>query len=224
MDAKTIVAGGLVGGSVAFWYLSRASTSTLLAIVCLFMGAAVCAWTLARAPPQPQRVPEGEEGQAGLPIASASYAVKRFPGSGRLRHLRRHAELLAVAEDLAFVRKFDEARYTSLAVHLDAMAKVYTYMLGGRYHFSSFATFVDLRDACAEILYSLALVVPTALKHTYGIAPHETLRRRTSDFLALSRRMSDVLERYGRGQRERYVPPTLPRPAHDAALGPHRLP
>lgn len=233
---SSLVRGEIMGllllGAVVFYQLSHADTVTVLSLVVMAILAAASAVYLSHRTEQ-----EGRKGASVVQQQEASiegrreanvdpYQAARFPRQGRFKHLPRNPRLSAMAHDLLFVRKFDPARFGDLLLLLDKLQKHYVYILGGRYPPAVYlATFLDMRDAVLENLYSMYVVVPMTLKHTFGLMPHEVLRRNIALFTSLSRRMVHTLESYARHQEgDAFVLPSLPRPAHDPALAAHRLP
>ncbi len=145
-------------------------------------------------------------------IMSPNYPVKRANPNGKLRYLPKNAIFMDIVKDLRFVRIFDKARYGDLIVHLDKLQKVYMYILARRYSCEQhIPVFVDLRDQVSELLYSLYVIIPESLKHTYGLTPYNTIEKNITDFTAVTRRMLDILKSFCRDEGA-YYPEHLPRP------------
>lgn len=134
------------------------------------------------------RIETSYPGQRTLPVA--------FPKKG-FRFLRENADLVGIAQDLRFVRLFDQARYSDMLNLLDRLQKVYMYILAARYDPGSYiGTFMDLRDAVLEQLYSLVFVVPSTVTHIYGLNPSQVIKLNISRLTVVTRTMAEVLESY----------------------------
>jgi hypothetical protein len=127
---------------------------------------------------------------------SSNFIVSKFP---KLRFLPNNSQLMRIATDLRFVRIFDTARFGDLVLHMEKLQKVYMYILSGRYWPPSYiGTFTDLRTSVLEILYSLIHIIPSVLKHTYGLDPYDTIQKNIDEFTALSRKMLGILRAYAK--------------------------
>lgn len=187
--------------AVVFYYLRSAETNTLIAILIfavIGVGAYVHYYVVA--PPGGDR--RGLEDIKGrMEAVSTSFEVKKFPSDSKFKFIGNNAALQDIAKDLRFMRIFDKARYGDLLVHMDKLQKIYMYILADRYHPTThIPIFMDLRAAVLEILYGLVHVVPSVLKHTYGIDPYVVIQRNIDEFTSLSRKMATVLQAFCKDQ------------------------
>lgn len=203
-------------GGILYYQLSTSSMKTLMSILLMAMFVAVVFYyvfktnqkNVATKKQTEQQVVKSLEGRKEL--ASPAYPMKTF--NGKIKYLPKNAIFMDIVQDLRFIRVFDKARYGDLILHLDKLQKVYMYILARRYSCEQhIPVFVDLRDYVSELLYSLYVVVPEALKHTYGINPHNTIEKNVNEFTAVSRRMLEILKAFCKDEGV-YYPEMLPRP------------
>ncbi len=143
-------------------------------------------------------------------VVSTAYPVKQV--NRKLRYLPRNETFMDIVKDLRFIRVYDKARYGDLIVHLDKLQKIYMYILARRYSCEQhIPVFTDLRDQVSELLYSLYVIIPDAMKHTYGVQPHNIIEKNITEFTAITRRMLDILKSFCRDEGA-YYPEHLPRP------------
>jgi len=190
----------LIGGSLVFYQLSRASESTLLAILIMTVAAvAAYIWTQKQVVAQPQSKDQLSIDPRRIEVTSDNFNVATV-SKKNLTFLKENQSLLDILNNIRFIVIFDKARYEDLLIHMDKMQKVYMYILAGRYYPKSYvSTFVDLRDNIREMMYSSVLVVPTAFKYVYGIPdPLGVIHDNIDAFTALSRRMLYTLQSYSR--------------------------
>lgn len=129
-------------------------------------------------------------------IVATNYAIKSFK---QLRYLQENGDFKDIAMNLRFVRVFDKARFGDLLIHMDKLQKVYMYILAGRYNPETHICIVqDLRKATLEILYSLYIIIPRNLQHSYGIRPHQEIKRSIDNFNVATRKMLAVLFAFGK--------------------------
>lgn len=153
-------------------------------------------------------------------LVSPAYPVSKF--NGKLKYLPKNAVFVDIVKDLRFVRIFDKARYGDLIAHLDKLQKTYMYILAKRYTCEShIPSFMDLRDYVLELLYSLYVVVPESLRHTYGIQPHNVIEKNVTAFTAITREMLSIMKAFCKDEGA-YYPELLPRPYEPSRE--HRLP
>lgn len=194
----------LVAGVVAFHGLTRASATTLLATMLAAGGAYVAyqhlkAQTAAiqGASKDDRRFFDRECSDRKETNFDRHFAAA-FPRKG-LRYLWRNEGLVGIAKDVVIVRMFDRARYGDLLLLMDQLQKTYTYILDGRYRPDQYVpVFADLRQAIRENMYSMYVILPLRLKHTYGLNPQLTLQQNIDAFTRLSRTMLAVLKSYAR--------------------------
>jgi hypothetical protein len=180
--------------AVAFYHLRSAETNTLLAILVVL----ICAVAYYQYAPAPLAVKDtlSLDTADRKEAVSSNFIVSKFP---KLRFLPNNSQLMRIATDLRFVRIFDTARFGDLVLHMEKLQKVYMYILSGRYWPPSYiGTFTDLRTSVLEILYSLIHIIPSVLKHTYGLDPYDTIQKNIDEFTALSRKMLGILRAYAK--------------------------
>jgi len=197
-------------GCVAFYFMRSAQTEVLIGLVVVTLWAwialghlsekAKAAETSALAQFSFKKAIQERAAKNGgaNAVMSDVFEVGRIPRQG-LKYVGGNRELVDIINDLDFVNIFDKARYQDMIIHMDKLQKVYAYVLSQRTPVRmGVPVFVDLRDAVLEILYSMYLVVPTKLRHTYGIQPYDTLRNNVRRFHALSDRMLTILRNFSR--------------------------
>lgn len=202
-------------GAILYYQLSRSSVKSLLSMLLMVIFVGGVFYYVIRqvnadkktVQATSQQLQQSLEGRKEM--VSDAYPVKRV--NGKIRYLPKNAVFMDIVKDLRFLRVFDKARYGDLIVHLDKMQKVYMYILARRYSCQQHVPlFIDLRDYVSELLYSLYLIVPETLKHTYGLNPHNTIERNVTEFTAVSRRMLEILKGFCKDEGEHW-PENLPR-------------
>lgn len=155
---------------------------------------------------------------------SSIYAIKAFPKTG-LKYLRDNEDMFAIANNLLYLRVYDNARYQDMLLLMDRMLKVYVYTLVGRYACQHGHTlFVDMREMLRQKLYSFYVVLPMKTKHMYGLDPHGELARSIKVFTATTRRMIRVIENYARREcKAPYIDHTSPM-SYDPSAPDHMIP
>lgn len=206
----------VLAGGILYYQLSKSSVKVLLSIILMSIFTAAVFYYVMRTTKQSRATQQATNAQieksleGRKEIASPNYPVKRV--TAKLKYLPKNAVFMDIVQDLRFIRVFDKARYGDLIVHLDKLQKVYMYILARRYSCEQhIPVFVDLRDQVSELLYSLYVIIPETLKHTYGLAPHNTIEKNITDFTAVTRRMLDILKSFCRDEGA-YYPEHLPRP------------
>lgn len=207
-------------GGILYYQLSKSSIKTLLSLLLMAAFAGAVFYYVVRTTRKDRVTAQASDAKVGTSlegrkeIASASYPVKR--ASTKLKYLPRNAVFMDLLKDLRFVRIYDKARYGDLVIHLEKLQKVYMYILARRYSCEQhIPIFTDLRDQVSEILYSLYVIIPESMKHTYGVQPHNILEKNITEFTAITRRMLDILKSFCRDEGA-YYPEQLPRP-HEPA-------
>lgn len=216
----------IFAGGVLYYQLSSASMKTLVSMLLMTVFVAAVFYYVFRNRQKNVATKKATESQVAASLegrkelVSPAYPMKRF--NGKVKYLQKNAVFMDIVEDLRFIRIFDKARYGDLITHLDKLQKVYMYILARRYSCEQhIPVFVDVRDYVMELLYSLYVVVPETLKHTYGINPHNTVEHNISAFTAVTRRMLDILKAFCKDEGA-YYPESLPRPFEPAKE--HRMP
>jgi hypothetical protein len=149
-----------------------------------------------------------ERNEISNKIVSLSVAPKS------LKFVKRNDKLIGILTNLNFIKKFDKTRYSDILINSNELMKIYIYVLSGRYErISGITLFVDTRDLIIELLYSIIMIVPENMKHSYGFSPYEEIETSISDFIETSREMLEVLEKYCTiEQKEVYIPDTKYKP------------
>lgn len=197
--------------AVAFYHLRKSETNTLLAILITLIAAVAYYQLVPQAPVARDKLPLDVADRKEA--VSTNFMISKFP---KLRFLQNNSQLMRIANDLRFVRIFDTARFGDLVLHMEKLQKVYMYILSGRYYPPSYiSTFVDMRTSVLEILYGLVIIVPSVLKHTYGLDPYATIQRNIDEFTALSRKMLNVIQAYAK-DRGHMIPDTYFHPYEPA--------
>jgi len=130
-------------------------------------------------------------------IADTNFYIKNFPK--KLIYLKRNEEFMNIIFNIRFIKKFSKSRYSDLLLNLDKLMKIYIYILADRYNgYHYLPIFVDIRNNILELLYSLIIIIPAKLKHTYGFDSYTEITKSTEDFIAQSRNMIEVLEAYSK--------------------------
>lgn len=203
-------------GGILYYQLSTSSMKTLMSILLMAIFVAVVFYYVFKSTQKDvatktqteKQVVQSLEGRKEL--VSPSYPMKAF--RGKIKYLPKNAIFMEIVQDLRFIRIFDKARYGDLIVHLDKLQKVYMYILARRYSCEQhIPVFIDLRDYVSELLYSLYVIIPEALTHTYGINPHNTIENNINEFTGVTRRMLEILKAFCKDEGA-YYPEMLPRP------------
>ena len=133
------------------------------------------------------------------------FYTKSFPTN--LRYLKESQELMDIAMNVRFIRKFNKSRYGDLLMNMNSLMKVYIYILSERYSSDQIELFIDLRDNIIELMHSFIIIVPEYLKHTYGFNAYEEIDKSITDFTILSREKLEVLKKYSKIYLNRsYIP------------------
>lgn len=123
------------------------------------------------------------------------FLINKFPK--KVRFLKENKELMEIISNLRFTMKFSKTRYTDIILNANKLMKVYIYILSDRYDaVHHIPIFINIRDNIIELMYSLFMIVPSTLKHTYGLDPHTQIYRSIYDFMELSRKMLVILEKF----------------------------
>lgn len=152
------------------------------------------------------------------------YAIKAFPKTG-LKYLRDNEDMFAIANNLLYLRVYDNGRYQDMLLLMDRLLKVYVYTLVGRYPCQhGHSLFMDIRELLRQQMYSFYVVLPMKTKHMYGLDPHGELSRSIKTFTAMTRRMIRVIENYARREcKAPYIDTTSPM-SYDPRSPDHMIP
>lgn len=123
------------------------------------------------------------------------FYIDKFPKT--VKYLKENEDLMKIVTNLRFVIKFNKTRYSDIILNMNKIMKIYIYILSDRYDAVQYIPiFTDIRDNIIEIMYSLFIIIPPSLKHTYGLNPHTEIYRSVNDFMILSRNMLKILEKF----------------------------
>lgn len=125
-----------------------------------------------------------------------------------LKFLKKNEQLIKILTNINFVKKFDKTRYSDILLNANQLMKIYIYTLSQRYtSINGLTMFVDIRDNIIELLYSVVMIVPQNVKHSYGFEPYEEIDKTIEDFIGTSRKMLEILEKFSTiKQKELYIP------------------
>lgn len=131
-----------------------------------------------------------------------------------LKFLKKNEQLIKILTNINFVKKFDKTRYSDILLNANQLMKIYIYTLSQRYtSINGLTMFVDIRDNIIELLYSVVMIVPQNVKHSYGFEPYEEIDKTIEDFIGTSRKMLEILEKFSTiKQKELYIPDTKYKP------------
>lgn len=119
---------------------------------------------------------------------------RSFPKN--LKYLKQSDELMAIATNVRFVKKFNKSVYSDLLNNMNSMMKIYIYILSERYSYDQVQMFIDYRDNILELMYSFIILVPEYLKHTYGFNAYDEIYTSIDKFTIHSRTMMEVLDNF----------------------------
>lgn len=122
------------------------------------------------------------------------FFARSFPKN--LKYLKESQELMAIATNVRFVKKFNKSIYADLLNNMNSLMKIYIYILSERYSFDQIQLFMDIRDNILELMHSFIIIVPEYLKHTYGFNAYDEIHKSIDDFTTESRRMLEVLDNF----------------------------
>jgi hypothetical protein len=123
------------------------------------------------------------------------FYIDKFPK--KVKYLKENKTLMEIVTNLRFTTKFNKTRYTDIILNMNKLMKIYMYILADRYDTSQFIPiFIDIRENIVEIMYSLFMIIPTTLKHTYGLDPHQEIYNSIYNFNIESRRLLEILEKF----------------------------
>lgn len=131
-------------------------------------------------------------------IDTPTFPVSKFPLKG-FKYISKNQELVNLMYNLRIVRMFDRPRFQETILTIDHFQKVYVYILGKRKRpAAGVPLFHDLKNRVLSLLYSFYFVVPSQLKHVYGLNPHDRIKESIIEFTAISNKMNDVLRDFVR--------------------------
>lgn len=223
-DVRLMSATALLASAIIYNQLSRASNHTLLAIIVMAGIGGLMAYYINQQIRNNEKTATDRarlldrdgrpDGRLETSISGSRVFPSTFPKKG-FKYLTENSVLVDIAMDLRVLKMFDKARYADLLLLLDQLQKTYMYILAGRYHpISHIQTFMDIRDSCLEILYSLVFVLPSSFKHVYGVDPDSLANSVISTFTSATRTMADVLKSFAeKTTKMPHVPDVVQTPA-----------
>lgn len=134
------------------------------------------------------------------------FYIDKFPA--KLKFLKQNHELIKIVTNLRFTTKFSKTRYSDIILNMNKLMKIYIYILSDRYDAIQYIPlFVDIRDNIIELMYSLFMIVPSQLKHTYGLDPNTEIYKSIEDFMKYAETMLAIIEKYAIiHKKEVYIP------------------
>lgn len=101
--------------------------------------------------------------------------------------------------NINFTKKFDKEKYTNIILYMDKLMKIYMYILSDRYSIYIYMPiFIELRNKIIEIFYSLYVIIPQKLTHTYGFETYDEIKKSLNNFKIYSKEMITIIEKYGK--------------------------
>jgi len=140
------------------------------------------------------------------------FMLYKFPK--KMKYLKQNDDFLKIVENIRFIQKFSKSRYSDILLNMNLLMKIYIYILSDRYDPGVFIPqYIDTRDNILDLLYSLIMIVPSELKHTYNVDPHLEIQRSIDDFVVKSRDMLNIIEKFSKIQKKKeYIPDTSVKP------------
>lgn len=138
-------------------------------------------------------------------VIDKTFYNRKFPT--KLKYLKESPELMEIADNIRFIRKFSKSRYGDILLNMNSLMKIYIYILSNRYNVVQYIPlFIDIRDNILEILHSLIIIIPETLRHSYGFNPYDEIHKSIDMFTVVSREMLTKLEKYGSiHEKETYI-------------------
>lgn len=128
-------------------------------------------------------------------VNEKNFYIDKFPK--KLKFLKQNEALIKIITNLRFTIKFSKSRYSDIILNMNKLIKIYIYILSDRYDVVQYIPmFTDIKDNIVELLYSLFMIVPSGMKHTYGLDPHKEIYRSIEDFIEYSDSMLNIIEKY----------------------------
>lgn len=153
----------------------------------------------------------------------SNFYIDKFPIN--VKYLKENMQLIDIITNIRFIKKFNKTRYSDIILNANKMMKIYIYILSDRYDAVDYIPiFIDIRDNILQLMYSLILIVPEKLKHTYALDPYQEIYNSIDNFTSYSREMLQVLENYAKIHlKEVYIPDTTFK-AYDSQMTADRFP
>lgn len=155
-------------------------------------------------------------------VSGDLFMLYKFPK--KMKFLKLNEDFVKVVENIRFIRKFSKSRYSDILLNMNLLMKIYIYILSDRYEPDVFIPqYIDTRDNILDLLYSLIIIVPSELKHTYNVDPHLEIQRSIDDFVIKSREMLNIIEKFSKIQKKKeYIPDTVVKPYNE--IKPYNFP
>lgn len=136
------------------------------------------------------------------------FYIDKFPK--KCKYLKENDKLMNIIINIRFTKKFSNSRYSNIILNMNKLMKIYMYCLADRYDTVTYIPlFMDIRDNILEIMYSLIMIIPDKLKHTYGLDPYVEINKSITEFTTYSKEMLMTLENYARiSSKAPYIPET----------------
>jgi len=184
-----------------FYSLSKKQINVLVSIIIILLLSYVCYMYLSRISEDKDndvqyvknQIDKDIEGRSE--VSDRNFILNKFPK--QLKYLKQNQELMDIITNIRFVRKFSKSRYGDILLNLNSLMKIYIYILNRRYNTAEYIqSFSDIRDSIIELMYSLIIIVPDRLKHTYGLEVYQEIYTSIEKFTILSRNMMDILQKF----------------------------
>lgn len=136
------------------------------------------------------------------------FYLDKFPKN--CKYLKENQKLMDIVINIRFIKQFSKSRYSDIILNMNKLMKIYMYILSDRYDAVLYIPlFIDIRDNILELMYSLVMIVPEKLRHTYALNPQEEINKSIRDFTEYSKEMMQILENYAKIHHNvLYVPDT----------------
>jgi Ca2+/Na+ antiporter len=186
-----------------FYSLSKVQTNVLVSIIIIFLLSYVLYMYLSRISEDKDnnilyvknQIDKDIEGRAE--VSNRNFLFNKFPK--QLKYLKQNQELMDIGTNIRFVRKFSKSRYGDILLNMNSLMKIYIYILNRRYNTTEYIqSFSDIRDSIIEMMYSLIIIVPDRLKHTYGLDVYREIYTSIEKFTILSRDMMEILQKFAK--------------------------
>jgi len=192
---------------IIFFILSKINTERLLAIIIV----GFIYYYITYVTTEQKRIYEASKTRSKLnlkndvkdkkEINTNNFYVKEISTS--LKYLLKNGDMIALIQNVQFVKRFDKTRYIKIITNMDKLMKVYIYILANRYDLNTYLPiFVDLRTDILEIFYSFIFVIPERFKHIYGFDPYEQIHASRDNFIKLTNNMLNVLKNFGKIEKQ----------------------
>jgi hypothetical protein len=143
------------------------------------------------------------------------FYIDKFPT--KMKYVKKSQELITIANNIRFTIKFNKTRYSDILLNMDKLMKIYIYILSDRYDAVIYIPmFTDIADNIIEIMYSLFMIIPMTLKHTYGFEPYKEIYKSIDQFKEYKSKMLNVIEKYAVIKKNKVYVPDSTYKAHNS--------